>query len=531
MIFGKIFSPQPNSHNKKSLYIFLFFSLIFISTSGAHPDAYDGIVSFMMAENFLHSGLLSITEDSEIAKSINFDVKDRVITTKARIQADHKYKTEDTNLSRSEYIKAYLHEVDYSNFNPPGYLLLPIIIAPLYYISNLANIASLNFVSLLVNFLIISSMTLFVYLISWSLYKSEKIGFIQALSFGLSTFIWPYINSLVSRPLSMLFLLFGIWLLLSYRKKCNSYFPILLGITFGLSILSHNIILLLFPIFLFIGIYEFKNNKKHVAFFIITLFLFLLIQGIFNEYRFGDFLDFGFGTQQQGSDLLKNIEGLYAYLISPGRSIFVYFPLFFLFPISWILFFKKDKLLALTFIGIIIVTYFYIGTSNIWDSAGGMWGPHRYLLPIIPLVIITLGTLFEKFQSTRFKIIFILLATVGFVVNLLGKLVWYRFLWSFIWHQENITKTNVDTTWNLFDSVVFQAFRVIQTSYVENLTGQAHFLKIGLTGCAYDLFFYCSDKLFFLLLLSVTIVFGLYVVYLIFFKKYQNSIDLNNSKS
>lgn len=519
-MFNKNFLSKFDSHKKKSLYIFLFFSLIFISTSGAHPDAYDGIVSLLMVENFLHHGSLSINEDSNLAKSINFDVKDRVITTKARIQADYKYNTADTDLSRNEYIKTHLQKVDYSNFNPPGYILLPLIIIPLYYISILVNVASLNFISLLLNSLIISSMVLFVYLITRNLYKSEKIGFILSLSFGFSTFIWPYVNSLVSRPLSMLFLLIGIWLLLSYREKRRSYFPILLGISFGLSILSHNIILLLFPIFLFIGIYEFKDKKKHIIFFIIVLFSFLLLQGVFNEYRFNNFFDFGFGTQQQGSDLLKNTEGLYAYLISPGKSIFVYFPLAILFPVSWILFYKKDKILSLFFIVIVIITYFYIGTSNIWDSAGGMWGPHRYLLPIIPLVIITLGTLFEKFHSKSFKIIFILLAIAGFIINLFGKLVWYRFLWNFIWHQENITKTKIDTTWNLSDSIVIQAFRVIETNYVENLTGQAHFFKIGLTGCTYDLFFYCNDKLIFFLLLGVIITVGLYTAYLIFLKKH-----------
>ena len=114
-------------------------------------------------------------------------------------------------------------------------------------------------------------MVLFVYLITRNLYKSEKIGFILSLSFGFSTFIWPYVNSFVSRPLSMLFLLIGIWLLLSYREKRKSYFPILLGIPFGLSILSHNIILLLFPIFLFIGIYEFKD-KKTCSFFSLLYF-------------------------------------------------------------------------------------------------------------------------------------------------------------------------------------------------------------------------------------------------------------------
>jgi hypothetical protein len=136
-MFNKNFLSKFSSHNKKSLYIFLFFSLIFISTSGAHPDAYDGVVSLLMVENFFRHGSLSLNEDSNLAKSINFDVIDRVITTKARIQADYKYNTADTDLSRNEYIKTYLQEVDYSNFNPPGYVLLPIIIIPLYYISTL----------------------------------------------------------------------------------------------------------------------------------------------------------------------------------------------------------------------------------------------------------------------------------------------------------------------------------------------------------------------------------------------------------
>ena len=198
----------------------------------------------------------------------------------------------------------------------------------------------------------------------------------------------------------MLFLLGGIWFLLSYRQKPNYYFPIFGGIFFGSSILSHNIFLLLFPVFLFIGIYEFKNQRKHLILFVIVLFSFLLIQGYFNELRFGDFLDFGFGNQQQGSDLLKNTEGLYAYLASPGRSIFVYFPLAILFPVSWYFFYKKERNFALSFMAIIVISYFYIGTSNIWDSAGGMWGPHRYLLPIIPLIIISFGQLHCRFPLT-----------------------------------------------------------------------------------------------------------------------------------
>ena len=61
-----------------------------------------------MVEIFLHYGSLSINENSNLAKSINFDVKDRVIITKARIQADYQYNTADTDLSRNEYIKTHL---------------------------------------------------------------------------------------------------------------------------------------------------------------------------------------------------------------------------------------------------------------------------------------------------------------------------------------------------------------------------------------------------------------------------------------
>ncbi len=128
-----------------------------------------------MVEIFLHYGSLSINENSNLDKSINFDVKDRVIITKARIQADYQYNTEDIDLSRNEYIKTYLQKVDYSNFNPPGYILLPLTIIPLYYITILVNVASLNFVFLLLNSLIISSMVLFVYLITRNLYKSKKL--------------------------------------------------------------------------------------------------------------------------------------------------------------------------------------------------------------------------------------------------------------------------------------------------------------------------------------------------------------------
>jgi hypothetical protein len=86
--------------------------------------------------------------------------------------------------------------------------------------------------------------------------------------------------------------------------------------------------------------------------------------------------------------------------------------------------------------GSFVVIYCSVfGTSVYWHGFNG-WGT-RYLLPIIPFLILPLGASIEKRTNFFFKISIILLGVVGFLINLVYLLqdVAY-FVWGFFGSDE-----------------------------------------------------------------------------------------------
>ena len=78
---------------------------------------------------------------------------------------------------------------------------------------------------------------------------------------------------------------------------------------------------------------------------------------------------------------------------------------------------------------------FFYGTNSYWHGFNG-WGA-RYLLPIVPFLILPLGASIEKRTNFFFKIPIILLGVVGFLINLVYLLqdVAY-FVWGFFGSDE-----------------------------------------------------------------------------------------------
>ena len=78
---------------------------------------------------------------------------------------------------------------------------------------------------------------------------------------------------------------------------------------------------------------------------------------------------------------------------------------------------------------------FLYGANVYWHGFIG-WGP-RYLLPIVPFLILPLGASIEKRTNFFFKIPIILLGVVGFLINLVYLLqdVAY-FVWGFFGSDE-----------------------------------------------------------------------------------------------
>jgi len=501
------------------ILMFFFFFFIFLSSSGGHTDHTDGFVYFLMTENVVMKGSPTLNVNSPTALDFDFNVEKKIIT-KTWIMANHDYtKNPDPDLSKEEYITKAMENANREEFVGPFYVVLPLVAVPLYEIAELLGFYPYTFVSLFLNSIIIALICVVVFFFGRSVFGSDKIGFVLALIFGVTSFIWPYNSSMFARPLAILFLMLSIYLI-HKNNKDGIIAPFLSAVFIGLSVLTHTFFLLYFPGLLIFGLYSFKKDKKKIIAFIVGIVIIISIIALINYVRFNDPIDFGVGTAQEGSEI-GNTEGLYAYLISPGRSIFLFFPIALLFPLGIYYLFKKDKLLSAIIVYLVLVSYLYIGLASNWNTSMN-WGPHRYLLPIIPLIVISIGSLMIN-PSTKLRGLIISLSVVGFFINLNAALVWDRFEMAYsrgVATKLGLIENYLDVkVWVPSFSPIKTNFEILITNYVGKVTEvpnitKSSFKNLVVPGCNFDVYVYCKLGIVPVILLGILIaILGFLILY------------------
>ena len=104
------------------------------------------------------------------------------------------------------------------------------------------------------------------------------------------------------------------------------YFAGIGGLLLGLSVFAHPTSLVILPGFLVYAFLEMRRkNMGNFLFLVAVLLVVLLFAGLVNYARFNSFTEFGYGYY--GSLAAHNgWKGLVGLLVSPGASLFLYFP-------------------------------------------------------------------------------------------------------------------------------------------------------------------------------------------------------------
>lgn len=141
-----------------------------------------------------------------------------------------------------------------------------------------------------------------------------------------------------------------------------------------------------------------------------------------NELLFGNFLDFGYPAAAEGGKHLNTFEtplatGLFGFLLSPGKSVFLFAPPLLLACPGVFRLGRRDRgLAALAGIAPIAYLLFYARYTQ-WEG-GYSFGP-RYLLPVIPLAALGLGVMLAE-GGRGVRRLAIGLAVAGFLVQAVG---------------------------------------------------------------------------------------------------------------
>jgi hypothetical protein len=170
-----------------------------------------------------------------------------------------------------------------------------------------------------------------------------------------------------------------------------------------------------------------------------------------NTQMYGSFADFGYPSVAEGGRELNTFHtpllvGLTGFLFSPGKSVFLFFPLLalaaFALPRLW----RRDRGLAFVCGATPVAYLFFYARYTQWEGIYS-WGP-RYLVPPIVLLGVALSVWFagwSKWFEKAFAALFalgVLIQLVGLSTNIVEDMVrnhYYYSNWQYRWSYSAVT--------------------------------------------------------------------------------------------
>jgi hypothetical protein len=502
--------------------IFGFFLLANIASSGGHFDWWDGMETFFVTESMVLKHTAKLDPSVPSIAELNFDINYTINTNKI-LQNENSPDGTDIHIEPVYTVRS---------------LILSAIAVPFYYTALLFSVSPIALIGLFLNSIIISAMCVVIFCFSFDLYRSKKLAFVLSLVLGVCSFIWPYNTTFWVQPLQALTLILSAYYIhkslhsnssfichyfsMPPNNKTGIYFALLGGLFLGLSIFAHPTSIIFLPgfiLYFFIVARRRNKNSKSFVYFLMALVITVSLAGLINYLRFDSFTEFGYGSFSS-LEMHDGWRGLVGLIISPGAGLLFFFPLAILLPWGFKYLKKQNKGLVILFAYIIIINWIYVGTLSFdfepfsW-SGGVAWGP-RYLIPVLPFIALVIGSVFMKLsQRLNLKVIAVAsLSIAGFVVNLLGKLVWYQYGIMYGWERESLSTlpNSIDImTWNPYYSPIILHAKALIDGYASTIQPEIYvgtswnWVAYGLAPCSIDGYIYCTfGSIFIVIILLIT---------------------------
>ena len=257
--------------------------------------------------------------------------------------------------------------------------------------------------------------------VSWT--RAAMVSFLYA--FG--TLAWHYTGVLFSEPVLALCLTTAVLWSLRFRRSNQSRWLIAAGGAAGLALLTRedSTFLVIPGIALYAGwlVLRARPQWRRRIQAALAYGAPIAAAGLI---AFGyHLLRYGMGVGPYGNDGIGFAEplltGLYGLLLSPGVGLLLFVPVLGLALVGLPRMFASWRAEALLIAALVLVRLLFFARWWAWDG-GDTWGP-RYLVPLIPLMLVPIALL----PGVRWRIATISLGVLGVGVEVVGQLVPYNF--------------------------------------------------------------------------------------------------------
>ncbi len=286
------------------------------------------------------------------------------------------------------------------------------------------------------------SSALFGALAGWVLFRlaltlgySERVAVTLALTAGLATPLAHYASAFLSESLSALALT-GAVLAVARMDRSGGAFrmpfaALLAGGGFAaLAIatkIAHGVAL---PILLLATVLALRRAggrgrdlQTALAVWAAPIGLALFGLALYNQARFGRWLETGYGREARAFTF-PFFEGVAGLLVSPWRGLVEYAPVVLAGGLGFAALWQRNRAVAVAAAGIPIAVVALYARYYQWDG-GGCWGP-RFLVPILPLLVLPAGELLERAGRTAARLkraLFAATVAAGLLISALALLV------------------------------------------------------------------------------------------------------------
>ena len=253
---------------------------------------------------------------------------------------------------------------------------------------------------------------------------SLRISVMAASILALATPIFSYSAVLYSEPLTCVFLLGAVAALFGGGNKLVSWQEATLGgILLGTMIWVRPAHLIATPVFLVaILVRDGEKGWRAVRILGTVVGVFGLAYLWRNHYLFGDPFDFGYPSVSDGGKNMNSFDtplftGLYGFLLSPGKSVFLFAPPILLAIAGIRKLARLDRGVAVVVGALPLVYLFFYATFTQWE--GGFCVGPRYLVPAIAVLCLGLGPMLEN-GGKGIRRLAIGLLILGFAVQVIN---------------------------------------------------------------------------------------------------------------
>ena len=245
---------------------------------------------------------------------------------------------------------------------------------------------------------------------------------LAALMLALGTSVFAYSAWFFSEPLAAALLLGAALTLFASGEQGSTALAAVAGVLLGMTVWVRPAHIIAVPMF-FLALLL-RDRKKSIVPALTLGAIVALFGGAYllrNQIYFGNPMDFGYPVVAEGDKHLNSFEtplatGLYGFLLSPGKSIFLFAPLLLLAIPGVFKLAKRNIGLAIVAGGTPLIYLLFFARYTQWEG-GYCVGP-RYLVPAIALLCLGLGPVLAEATPSICK-----LAVVLFVAGALVQIV------------------------------------------------------------------------------------------------------------